>query len=299
VDAHILQQIKENNEKLAATAERKKKRKKDESDNIKQVAGVGPGVSFFADVENAPEVPPAVQPTRMEASAVGASEPERRGSRRACNVIAMSGLDNATRKACAEAIESLKGGFKIFQEESGSPRITHLICSREEKRTEKMLLAIASGAWILPPKWVLQSKEQGKWLDEHKFERKGKASKAASLARADQATNSKRNTLLARYSLKLAGGTHSKTQTLKKLITALGGSVVTEFKDDDRPHCFALWCGDANPCVDDFEEESYFIKQEWLLKSAMEYQHGIGSDLGLYLIWNPRIERSPPFPSLW
>jgi len=40
----------------------------------------------------------------------------------------------------------------------------------QSSRTLKVLFALARGAWIVSPAWVLTSLENGKWLDEEPFE---------------------------------------------------------------------------------------------------------------------------------
>jgi len=48
---------------------------------------------------------------------------------------------------------------------------THLIME-QSTRTLKVLFALARGAWVLSPSWVLTSLENGKWVDEEPFETK-------------------------------------------------------------------------------------------------------------------------------
>jgi hypothetical protein len=40
----------------------------------------------------------------------------------------------------------------------------------EKKRTLKLLVAIAHGAWVLTPAWCMASLEAGRWLPEEPYE---------------------------------------------------------------------------------------------------------------------------------
>ena len=46
--------------------------------------------------------------------------------------------------------------------------MTHLVCG-DERRTLKLMLAVANGAWLLSPQWVTASLEAGRWLPESRF----------------------------------------------------------------------------------------------------------------------------------
>ena len=90
-------------------------------------------------------------------------------------VVALSNLTDEDRSAIQAALKSLPGRMRechLGQWKS----MTHLVLaedpigSNEYKRTLKLLLAIANGVWILHPSWVYRSIEEGKWLDEEKFE---------------------------------------------------------------------------------------------------------------------------------
>lgn len=48
------------------------------------------------------------------------------------------------------------------------PQVTHLIVG-DERRTLKLMLAVAAGAWLVSPQWVTASLEAGRWLPESQF----------------------------------------------------------------------------------------------------------------------------------
>lgn len=39
----------------------------------------------------------------------------------------------------------------------------------DERRTLKLMLAVANGAWLVSPQWVTASLEAGRWLPESQF----------------------------------------------------------------------------------------------------------------------------------
>ena len=47
-------------------------------------------------------------------------------------------------------------------------QVTHLVIG-DERRTLKLMLAVANGAWLVSPQWVTASLEAGRWLPESQF----------------------------------------------------------------------------------------------------------------------------------
>jgi len=72
-----------------------------------------------------------------------------------------------TKEILTSAIKAL-GASSLVQE---LEPFTHLIME-QSTRTLKILFALARGAWILSPAWILTSLENGKWVDEEPFETK-------------------------------------------------------------------------------------------------------------------------------
>ena len=52
---------------------------------------------------------------------------------------------------------------------SFDPLATHLVTS-SVARTEKFLMSVASGLWVLHPSFVTESLSEGKWLEEENFD---------------------------------------------------------------------------------------------------------------------------------
>ncbi len=53
--------------------------------------------------------------------------------------------------------------------DEGMHPATHLVCG-QNKRTEKVLLALGMGIWIVKWDWIIQSMEAHKWLPTEPFE---------------------------------------------------------------------------------------------------------------------------------
>ena len=66
------------------------------------------------------------------------------------------------------------------------PQVTHLVVG-DERRTLKLMLAVANGAWLVSPQWVTASLEAGRWLPESQFPAKVKAKGAAQGSHCAQA----------------------------------------------------------------------------------------------------------------
>ncbi len=59
-------------------------------------------------------------------------------------------------------------GARLCAEGHEDSAVTHLVLGAE-KRTVKVLLAIANGAHLLRPEWVTASREAGSWLPEAEY----------------------------------------------------------------------------------------------------------------------------------
>ncbi len=59
-------------------------------------------------------------------------------------------------------------GLRLVPPGTEEGRITHLVVG-QERRTLKVLLAIAAGAFLLQPEWLAASLQAGAWLPEQPF----------------------------------------------------------------------------------------------------------------------------------
>ena len=59
-------------------------------------------------------------------------------------------------------------GLRLVPPGAEDSRITHLVVG-QQRRTLKVLLAIAAGAFLLQPEWLAASLQAGAWLPEQPF----------------------------------------------------------------------------------------------------------------------------------
>jgi hypothetical protein len=57
------------------------------------------------------------------------------------------------------AVKRLAGGMRMCVEGHEGGRVTHLVVGAE-RRTLKVLLGVANGAWLLTPEWLTASLEK-------------------------------------------------------------------------------------------------------------------------------------------
>jgi hypothetical protein len=56
-------------------------------------------------------------------------------------------------------VKRLGGGFRVCVDGHEEGRVSHLLVGAE-RRTLKLLLGVANGAWLLQPEWLTTSLEQ-------------------------------------------------------------------------------------------------------------------------------------------
>lgn len=78
--------------------------------------------------------------------------------------IGYSGCSLDAKQIIFSAVDGIPGA-----EISAGPEVTHLILE-SNKRTFKVLSAIAHGAWVLDPSWIYTCIENRKWMPEEDFE---------------------------------------------------------------------------------------------------------------------------------
>jgi hypothetical protein len=72
------------------------------------------------------------------------------------------GRDRPTKLACSaydSSVNQLGGGFRVRVDGHEEGRVSHLLVGAE-RRTLKLLLGVANGAWLLQPEWLTTSLEQ-------------------------------------------------------------------------------------------------------------------------------------------
>ncbi|KAK9811968.1 hypothetical protein WJX73_004071 [Symbiochloris irregularis] len=95
--------------------------------------------------------------------------------------IALSSASEAITAATRRAAKQLRG-LRLCADGS-EEHVTHLVMGAE-RRTMKVLLAIANGAWLLTPEWVTASVDAGMWLPETPYESQSRFAAAAARARS-------------------------------------------------------------------------------------------------------------------
>ena len=81
--------------------------------------------------------------------------------------IALTSVDAAVVDLARSATRRLRG-LRVCPEGREEGQVTHLVIGGE-RRTLKLMLAVANGAWLLSPQWVTASLEAGRWLPESQF----------------------------------------------------------------------------------------------------------------------------------
>ncbi len=84
--------------------------------------------------------------------------------------IALTSVDAAVVELARSATRRLRG-LRLCPEGKEDGQVTHLVVG-DERRTLKLMLAVANGAWLLSPQWVTASLEAGHWLPESQFSAK-------------------------------------------------------------------------------------------------------------------------------
>ena len=141
--------------------------------------------------------------------------------------------------------------------------VTHLIVG-ENRRTLKVLLAIAKGLWVVSFQWVVASVEEGKWLSPENYEVE-KWFPGAMNAR--KARHKGEAPLLDGKMVFLNGKSMSVSQeNLTELVEAAGGQVVNAFKDCD------LCISSATASLPRVKGKKIdVVSEEWLLDSISSY----------------------------
>lgn len=109
------------------------------------------------------------------AAAAGAAGSAGAGPTHGC--IALTSVDAAVVDLARSATRRLRG-LRLCPEGKEDGQVTHLVVG-DERRTLKLMLAVANGAWLLSPQWVTASLEAGRWLPESQFSAKVRGKRGA------------------------------------------------------------------------------------------------------------------------
>ncbi|RKP14589.1 hypothetical protein BJ684DRAFT_6416, partial [Piptocephalis cylindrospora] len=105
---------------------------------------------------------------------------------------------------------------------------THLI-AEAAARTEKFLVGVSVAQWIVTRAWLQDSINEGRWLKEAPYIlRDQQAERAYDFSLAESLERAKKRKLFASKVIFVTGKTHPPPSTLKPLIEASGGKLVTQ-----------------------------------------------------------------------
>ncbi|KAK9838709.1 hypothetical protein WJX74_001816 [Apatococcus lobatus] len=171
-------------------------------------------------------------------------------------------------KALAEKACRRLPGMRLSTDEEETC-ITHLILGME-RRTMKVLLAIANGAWIVKPSWLLASMEAGCWVEEQPHQAEVRFSRGAERARSMHNDAVEETAPLQGVAVNIqvapAAGHTSNRRALRILVNALGGKVVLR----DKCSICILTGGAQQPS--DLPDGVPCLLEEWLLNAAEQYR---------------------------
>ncbi|KAK9865330.1 hypothetical protein WJX84_006438 [Apatococcus fuscideae] len=159
--------------------------------------------------------------------ATGGQAPRRSSRMQQMGCLAVSSVAPQVKLLAEKACQRL-GGMRLFADEGETAKITHLILGLE-RRTMKVLLAVANGAWLVQPSWLTASMEAGLWADEQSHCAQVRFTRGAERAREEQEVADASGGPLQGHGLYLhslqGSRQSSNVPALRKLILALGGKV--------------------------------------------------------------------------
>eukprot|EP01089_Gocevia_fonbrunei_P012621 TRINITY_DN3033_c0_g1_i1.p1 TRINITY_DN3033_c0_g1~~TRINITY_DN3033_c0_g1_i1.p1 ORF type:complete len:520 (+),score=106.85 TRINITY_DN3033_c0_g1_i1:57-1616(+) len=140
--------------------------------------------------------------------------------------IAVTATHDEDQEIIERAISHLDFATKL-EDDRQITSTSYIVCG-EKRRTQKVLLGLASGSWIVTLGWIRQSLKDNAWADPAKFE----ATKFFSGAKLSRESREAR--LFDNYIFHIASHTTLPTSFLKKILIAAGGTVKnTPTKDVD------------------------------------------------------------------
>ncbi|CAG9467295.1 unnamed protein product [Pedinophyceae sp. YPF-701] len=222
------------------------------------------------------------QPARKSAGSAGPASRKRKASAVATDAragptsgsISLTGCTEAQRDLCKVATQKLR---KLRTCAAGKEEaMTHLVVGDTSKRTLKVLLAIARGAKMVLPEWLVACVEQGRWLDEAPYLAEGAFAEAAR-----RSEESGPGQLLAGVHVHLvvtrAGAKEDRLATnataLRRVVAALGGRVASAATCDV---CVVAGAADED-CAGSVPQAVVrngvpAVTVDWLLKSNERYE---------------------------
>jgi len=183
--------------------------------------------------------------------------------------IVLSALSVENRTTLSD-IASPLGGAQVLHHDFVPDKATHLV-SGGNKRTVKLLQALAKGIWVLKSDWIYDSMEAGKWLPEEGYEAVDwfPGAKASRLARGEStlyficfllifvlwyvfAAHQKKG-LLHQIAIMVCGGVRVPLHSLERAIELAGGQCTKSYRNTD--YCIVAENAIYKPWVEKFPKE--------------------------------------------
>ncbi len=142
--------------------------------------------------------------------------------------------------------------------------MTHLVLGESGKRTLKVLHAIARGAWLLQPEWLLRSAAEGAWLPEGPFA--DNAFPGAARARACAGDLAKRPLAGVRVAVAEPRRVAPPAAELRSLVAALGGAPPRAGKAD-----VVIAAGASGPPPKG-AAGAVVVTEQWLFDAVANYE---------------------------
>eukprot|EP01080_Neovahlkampfia_damariscottae_P011096 gene11096-3803_t len=190
-------------------------------------------------------------------------------------IFELSGVEDFARETVMDVIESKSdSSLSVYPTENyEGQRFTHLI-SDSDKRTLKVLFAIAFGAKIIKSEWLLEKViEKGDWVDEIDYIRKKFLKQIEASIESNkkpETDDAERVTFPLFYQRKfcLVGEIKPKKLILERLINACGGKVVASVR-----RCDICIAGEGAPKLCLSEDDSFStVNVNWLFDCVGNYE---------------------------
>lgn len=178
--------------------------------------------------------------------------------------ISLTSVSAAIVDLCHSAVHRLRG-LRLCVEGKEDGVVTHLVIG-EERRTMKVMLAIANGAKLVTPEWLTASLEAGRWLPEGPYKPRMRFTAAADRARAQLDGSDGKERLLAQHAIHVSSG-NGKAGPLKRVALALGASTAPL---RNCSLCVVAGKGGERPAG--LPRQVPAVTEEWLLNAAETYK---------------------------
>lgn len=198
---------------------------------------------------------------------VATEEDETGGNGPTEGFIAVTSVTKAMTELCQSAVRRLHG-LRLCTSKQEERAMTHLVIG-EERRTLKLLLAVANGALLMSPEWVTASIEAGHWLPEGPYLADVRFAHAAQRARSTLTSSSSK--LLHQHAIyyhaNRGGNGAAHVAALKRLAGALGAESAQVMA---CTVCVAVGEGLKWPAA--LPKGVPMVSEEWLLQAAEQFK---------------------------